>query len=104
VLKISLLAAGFLNQPVAGHRNFTSFAAALLPLMDADGKKEAQAIVTDYTAVAMGKMNTMWCEKLGLSQWDGSVKTLMEELKGPTERRDGLFCTENIPTDGMLLY
>jgi len=79
---------GFLNQPVAGHRNFTSFAGALLPLLDADGKKEVQAIVTEYTAVAMEMMNEMWCSKLGLAQWNEPAKHLMEELKELMEQSE----------------
>lgn len=70
----------FMNQPKAGEKNFESFASALVPMLDANGKKELQEIVAQYPATSQKAMNDMWRSKLGLSTWTPASSKLIEEL------------------------
>eukprot|EP00462_Mataza_sp_D1_P005804 CAMPEP_0175124308 /NCGR_PEP_ID=MMETSP0087-20121206/2710_1 /TAXON_ID=136419 /ORGANISM="Unknown Unknown, Strain D1" /LENGTH=611 /DNA_ID=CAMNT_0016406063 /DNA_START=161 /DNA_END=1996 /DNA_ORIENTATION=- len=57
---------GFLNQPVAGQKNFASLAKALTPLLDENGQAQAQRIVEQQVEVSSAATFDMWCTKLGL--------------------------------------
>jgi len=60
---------GFLNQPNAAFKNFSSFASALAPVLEAeDLKAEAAQVLKDFTQNAKKEMTKVWREKLGLAE------------------------------------
>ena len=50
-------------------QNFESLATAVSPLLDAEGKKSALALVAMSEAVSSDGMDDMWRQKLGLLEW-----------------------------------
>lgn len=58
---------GFLNQPLAGHRNFFSFANAIKNLLDEDGVTKLNALVQQYPDRALSKVSDVWTSKMGLT-------------------------------------
>mmetsp|Transcript_140584 Transcript_140584/g.244738 ORF Transcript_140584/g.244738 Transcript_140584/m.244738 type:complete len:609 (+) Transcript_140584:280-2106(+) len=71
---------GFLNQPVAGAKNFGSFVQGVLPVLDEEGKKEAGAIFLEHEAAAQKAVEDVWRRKLGLKTWDAAAAELLESL------------------------
>lgn len=69
----------FFNQPVAAFKNFKSFCSALKPLLTSNPKvlEELETIENNFSDVMQKKMEKMWANKLGLSQFDVE---LFEEL------------------------
>jgi uncharacterized protein YdiU (UPF0061 family) len=76
---------GFLNQPLAGSKNFESFATAVSPLLDEKGQSELKKIVREHKAVMVKTTEDMWRQKLGLSA-EKEVEGLLEELLGLMDR------------------
>lgn len=68
---------GFLNQPDAGHKNFTSLAKAMEPLLDKNGIKEARNIAEKHAISAQRALQICWKKKLGISFWNSSVAELL---------------------------
>lgn len=59
---------GFLNQPLAGHRNFYSFANAVKNLLNDAGMEKINAIVQTYPEKAMNRVVDGWTAKMGLTE------------------------------------
>jgi len=72
---------GFLNQPEAAHKNFTSFAKSVLPVMDQPGTSEVYQIINENKTVILNTVNEMWNRKLGLtSEFSMDAKNLLSRL------------------------
>jgi uncharacterized protein YdiU (UPF0061 family) len=57
---------GFLNQPAAGAKNFTSLCKAVQPLLDLSGQSQAAEIADQHEEKAQEALMRVWGEKLGL--------------------------------------
>mmetsp|Transcript_44560 Transcript_44560/g.72670 ORF Transcript_44560/g.72670 Transcript_44560/m.72670 type:complete len:628 (+) Transcript_44560:259-2142(+) len=71
---------GFLNQPVAGAKNFGSFLQAVIPLLDKAGVQEARQIFVEHETVSQKAMDDMWRRKLGLTTWTADLDELLQRL------------------------
>jgi uncharacterized protein YdiU (UPF0061 family) len=63
----------FGNQPVAAGVNFGQLQKSLLPLLDEEGRREAERIVKEYPSVSARVVGAMWASKLGLSAGGGGA-------------------------------
>ena len=63
----------FGNQPLAAERNFMAFTLSLLPLLDADGQREAEAIFREHRAVSEAAEAATWARKLGFPAGEAAV-------------------------------
>jgi len=71
---------GFLNQPIAGAKNFTSLVTAVLPLLDTDNARRARQIATNHEDKSSDAMTEMWRDKLGLREWSIEANSLLNQL------------------------
>jgi len=72
---------GFLNQHIAGQKNFACLARAVEPLLDNSGISRARAIANEHTDRATKSLLVVWSQKLGFSgEYLPSVNSLIEEL------------------------
>ena len=78
---------GFLNQPVAGAKNFGSFLQAVIPLLDKAGVQEARQIFVEHETVSQKAMDDMWRRKLGLTTWTADLDELLQ--RSPTIHMHG---------------
>lgn len=76
---------GFLNQPAAGSKNFTSLVNAVSPLLDPANRLKALEISDLHEDYAIHLVSVIWMQKLGLSEWTESSASLMGELLGLME-------------------
>jgi serine/tyrosine/threonine adenylyltransferase len=69
----------FFNQPLAAQKNFKSFCSALKPLLTSNTNtlEELEKIENNFSKFMQEKMENMWANKLGISNFD--IK-LFEEL------------------------
>merc|ERR1712130_557797 len=54
---------GFLNQPIAGFKNFGTLANAMIPLLDDKGAKKARQIIADHEGLAYDLLTDTWRQK-----------------------------------------
>jgi len=91
----------FLNQPVAAAKNFSTFCAALRPLLANHPKKleQLKAIEVLFPALMQTKMEKMWAAKLGLNTFDSELFQELISLMTTTPLDYTLFFRElsNIP-------
>jgi len=55
----------FSNQPRAAERNFMALALSLLPLLDAEGQRQAEIVFGEHRAVSDAAVAATWARKLG---------------------------------------
>ena len=65
-----------------GEENFKSFAGAVLPLLDAEGKKEAANIAAAHGKTAQNALNDVWRRKLGFRNWNDNVNVVLKRFLG----------------------
>ena len=62
---------GFMNQPLAGGKNFESLVGAVICALDSEvDKREAKQILREHTLASEKAMTNMWSRKLGLNGGD----------------------------------
>ena len=72
---------GFLNQPVAGSKNFGILSKSMMPLLtDASGKEEAQRIADRHEERAKKELDDVWRRKLGFSVWSSEADDILQDL------------------------
>ncbi|QKF94872.1 UPF0061 protein [Fadolivirus algeromassiliense] len=70
----------FMNQPLAGNKNFGSLVDAIIPLLDNNSTKIAMNLKTTQYEIALDKANQVWARKMGFSKFDSKVNELKKEL------------------------
>ena len=71
---------GFLNQHVAGGKNFGIFAKSLMTLMDEEGKEAARKLIDEHENLAIRELNDVWRRKLGMNCWNSEAEKMIDEL------------------------
>lgn len=71
---------GFLNQPEAGTKNVATLVKALSPLLDSQGKAEAEEVAEQHHQNAVVASYNVWARKLGLPESNPGVPTLVAGL------------------------
>lgn len=79
---------GFLNQPVAGAKNFESFMTAVTPLLNQESKQLAEVIQKKHYEVATNETQEAWRQKLGLNGFPDSFGTLLNDILELMERSE----------------
>jgi len=70
----------FINQPVAGNKNFCSLVDSIIPLLDEEHVEIAQSIKNKQYQIAIDKANLVWAKKLGFNKFDSKVAQLKTDL------------------------
>eukprot|EP00667_Euglena_gracilis_P002549 EG_transcript_2554 len=71
---------GFLNQHVAGEKNFGSFVTAVLPALSQEGVAEAQRILGAHRERATAALHDVWRRKLGFQDWGSEEEAVAGRL------------------------
>lgn len=72
---------GFLNQHVAGVKNYETLAEAVLPLVKDNAlRTQIEDMVANQRAVAIDALNDVWRRKLGLLEWSENCSSLIMDL------------------------
>jgi len=71
---------GFLNQTIAGHKNFLSLVDSIVPLLDENGITSAQRIGSLHADRAEEALDDVWRRKMGLIKWTPEVNYLKNQL------------------------
>lgn len=75
---------GFLNQPIAGFKNFTSLCKAVEPLLPLKWKMELEDVIEDHGNDAKKSLKIVWGEKLGFTKI--SPNSFIDELVSLLEK------------------
>jgi len=78
----------FINQPIAGAKNFVSFVTAFIPLLERENAMKAQQIANNHEEKAINAVNDMWRDKLGLTEWNLETNNLLEQLLNMMEQNE----------------
>lgn len=70
----------FMNQPLAGNKNFSSLVDSIIPLLDEEHVNIALNIKNKQYQIAMDKANLVWAKKLGFNKFDSKVAQLKTDL------------------------
>lgn len=71
----------FLNQHIAGVKNYETLVESLLPLVhDEQMRSEIERMMKNQPAVAIGALNDVWRRKLGLLEWTEPCSSLLMDL------------------------
>jgi uncharacterized protein YdiU (UPF0061 family) len=70
----------FMNQHIAGNKNFGSLVDAILPLLTDKNKMIALEMKAKQLEYAINSVNTMWAKKLGFDKFSKSVAGIKQEL------------------------
>ena len=74
---------GFLNQPLAGEKNFLVLANSVIELLDRKADKELMKTKFDskhFKKIANAEMGEVWRKKLGLLKFDDTVSKLIKTI------------------------
>ena len=85
----------FMNQPAAAGENFRMLAESLEPLLDAEGKRGARAIVHSYDRLASEAVDGMLARKLGFRAATPATRALWKRLERMLRQH---------PTDWTLMW
>jgi uncharacterized protein YdiU (UPF0061 family) len=70
----------FMNQPLAGNKNFGSLVDAIIPLLNTENQQIANKMKSQQYEIALNRANLMWANKLGFSQFNSKVAELKNKL------------------------
>ena len=97
----------FLNQPVAAARNYQMFLVALLPLLTKDDSAldRLQALSSGFPQAMQLELETMWCAKLGLEEFDSELLNKLVDLMTatPVDYTKFFRALSDIPQDVIAL-
>lgn len=70
----------FMNQMVAGSKNFETLVKSVKPALKADEQDRADSLVFGHFAIATDALNDVWRRKLGLPRWTQECNVLISEI------------------------